>query len=144
MDPVDRAILTLLKDNGRLTYSDLGRRVHLSVPAVAERVRRLESSGVIDSYTVRLNRNKLNCGLLSFVMVTIERAGQIDDFREKVVEFAEVLECHHIAGEYDYLLKVAVADTAALERFLSVSLKKIEGVVKTNTLIVLSTLKEGS
>lgn len=143
MDTVDRTILALLKDNGRLTYSDLGRQVHLSVPAVAERVRRLESSGVIDSYTVRINRSKLNCGMLSFVMVTIERPGQIDDFREKVVEFAEVLECHHIAGEYDYLLKVAVADTAALERFLSVSLKKIEGVVKTNTLIVLSTLKEG-
>ncbi len=80
--------------------------------------------------------------ILAFVFVNIETSANIKGFREQVIGLDQVLECHHMAGEYDYLLKVVTTDTAELEDFLSNGLKSIKGIKKSNTLIVLSTLKE--
>jgi Lrp/AsnC family leucine-responsive transcriptional regulator len=142
MDEIDSAILNELKQNGRASASEISKRVSLSVPAVGERIHKMEQAGTIQKYTVRLNRQQLGQHLLAFIFVNIDKNENIEPFREAIVQFSCVLECHHVAGEYDYLLKVAAADTQALEVFLSQSLKKISGVVRSNTIITLITLKE--
>lgn len=142
MDVTDQRILESLKQNSRMTASDIGKRVGLSVPAVSERIRKLEEAGVIEAYTVKVNRGKTGHKLLAFVFVSIEHTKHIDNFRTRIIACEPVLECHHLAGEYDYLLKVLVEDTTQLERFLSDTLKQLPGVVKSNTMISLSTMKE--
>ena len=142
MDKIDLAILDELKKNGRSSVSDISRKVLLSVPAVAERIRKMEQSGIIQQYTVKIDRNRTDLQLLAFIFVTVDRTENIEHFRNAIVRYPCVLECHHVAGAYDYLLKVALADTEALEEFLSGTLKKIRGTAASNTIITLTTLKE--
>jgi len=142
MDEIDLKILEELKENSRMTASDISKRVKLSIPAVSERIRKLEEARVIEKYTVRINREKMNYKLLAFMLIVIDKTENIENFRKKIVEFNAVLECHHIAGEYDYLLKVLMEDTKALEYFISNELKQIKGVEKCNTIITFSSLKE--
>lgn len=142
MDSIDWAILRALKENGRATASEISGKVRLSIPAVAERIRKLERAEVIERYTVKINRSKTPQRLLAFVFVALEHTSQIAGFRESIVGQGCVLECHHIAGAYDYLLKVLVEDTAALEQFLMETLKGVPGITKSNTILSLSTLKE--
>lgn len=142
MDNIDLNIIELLKENGRATASDISRRVKLSVPAVSERMRRLEESGIIKEYTVRISREDLGYRLLAIIFVNIGQTGNIQGFRNTIVKYPEVIECHHMAGEYDYMLKVLLKDTSELEEFISRKLKSIKGVDKSNTQVVLSTIKE--
>lgn len=142
MDSMDDAIIKMLKENGRASASAIAKRVNLSVPAVLDRIRKLSQAGIIEGYTVKLNRANTGRRLLAFVFVRVCGNECIQIFRELVVQFDCVLECHHMAGEYDYLLKVSVADTAELEHFLASRLKTIKGVAETNTMIALATLKE--
>ncbi len=137
MDDIDIGILSELKKNGRASASEISRKVSLSIPAVAERIRKLEQSGIIEQYTIKTG-NKL----LAFIFVNIDKNENIDNFRSTIVKHNCVLECHHVAGEYDYLLKVILEDTEALEYFLTSILKKIKGVDSSNTIISLTTLKE--
>lgn len=142
LDTIDLNILKVLDGNSRATVSEISKRVGLSVPATSERLKKLEESGVIDTYGVRINRRKLNFRLMAIVFVNIDHSLNIENFRKHVIGFPEVLECHHMAGEYDYMLKVLLEDTEELESFISKKLKAIKGVQKSNTLISLSTLKE--
>ena len=142
MDEIDVKILDLLKENGRATASEIGKAVSLSVPAVAERIRKLELFDVIEQYTVRVNQKAMGYHLLAFLHVNIDTTENIEGFRAKIVQERCVLECHHIAGPNDYLLKVLVRDTDELEHFISGVLKKIKGVVSSSTFIRLWTLKE--
>jgi len=142
MDRIDREILRLLNENGRATASEISRNVHLSIPAVAERIRKLDEAGVIESYTVRINREKAGWNIMAFIHVNVDDTEDIAAFRSAITKFPCVLECHHVAGEYDYLLKVMTENMAALDDFLSVSLRKIQGVSGSNTTVVLSTQKE--
>ncbi len=142
MDAIDYAILEELKENGRASASEISRKVNLSIPAVAERIRKLERAKVIEKYTIKINRNKMGKRLLAFIFVNIDKTEDIDDFRNEIVVYDCVLECHHVAGSYDYLLKVIAEDTQALESFLSKTLKKVKGVSGSNTIITLMTLKE--
>ena len=143
MDATDAQIIDQLRDNARLPASAIAKKVNLSVPAVLERMKKLSLNGIIERYTVHLNRKAMGIPLLAFVMVRLNAGADIHAFRLRILSYGCVLECHHIAGEYDYLLKVATPDTDALERFLTDELKKIEEVAGTNTQIVLTTLKEG-
>lgn len=142
MDAIDRLILSLLKKNGRMPAKQIAEKIHLSVPAAAERVRKLQEQGIIRGFTVRLDREKTGQHLLAYIFVALEKPGQIASFLETVQLQNAVLECHHVAGEYDYLLKAAVSGTGELETLVSGILKKQEGVIRTNTLVVLSTPKE--
>ncbi|WP_058300670.1 Lrp/AsnC family transcriptional regulator [Gorillibacterium timonense] len=141
-DKTDLKIIDALKENGRATASEISRKVNLSVPAVSERIRKMEEAEVIENYTVKVNREKLNYKLLVFIFVIVDETDNIENFRKTVVQYPSVLECHHLAGEYDYLLKVLLEDTKALEQFISHQLRAIKGVNKINTTIALSTLKE--
>ena len=105
MDHYDNKILQLLAGNARTTGADIARKVNLSLPAVTERLRKLDRSGYIDKYTIQMNRQKLDMQLLAFIQVWIDhsKAGNVT---ENIIALNEVLECHHIAGDYDLLLKV--------------------------------------
>lgn len=142
MDQIDTLILEAMKSNGRSTASEISKKVNLSIPAVSERIKKLEESNTIEHYTVKINRNLIGYKLLTFIFINIDQTSNVDDFREIIVQFPEVIECHHTAGEYDYLLKVLLKDTAELEYFISKKLKSIKGVQKSNSVISLSTLKE--
>lgn len=142
MDRIDEEILRLLKENGRMTSSEISKQVHLSVPAVSERIRKLEEAAVIDTFTVKLNREKLGLHLLAFIMVQLEKPEHVEGFRETILQTESVLECHHMAGSYDYMLKVALPGTKELEKLISQTIKQAAGVAKTNTMIVLSSMKE--
>lgn len=142
MDSIDLNIIDELKNNSRAQISDISKKVKLSIPAVSERMRKLEEADIIEKYTIKVNREKLNYNLLALIFVDIEKTEYIENFRTSIVKFNSVLECHHLAGEYDYFLKVIVKDTKDLECFITDKLKKIKGVDKTNTIIVLSSIKE--
>ena len=142
MDTTDLKIIDVLKENGRATASEISKKVNLSIPAVAERIRKMEEAEIIEKYTIKVNREKTNYKLLAFIFVNIDKTENVEAFRKAVVQYNSVLECHHVAGEYDYLIKVLLEDTKALEYFLSDTLKKITGVLKSNTIISLSSLKE--
>jgi Lrp/AsnC family leucine-responsive transcriptional regulator len=141
MDVYDGKILKLLVQNARITGAEIARKIHLSVPAVTERLRKLTKSGIIDKYTVLLNRQKLSLHTMAFIFVWIDHTKNTTA-KEQLIALNEVLECHHIAGDSDLLLKVLVKDTVALEELLVNKIKAIKSVTRTSTTIVLSSYKE--
>lgn len=142
-DDIDRAILTTLQENARTNNADIARQVGMAPSAILERVRKLESRGVIQGYTVRLDPARVRLGLLAFVFVkTEERAGE-ETAGRALAALSEVQEVHHVAGEDCYLVKVRAADTHALGRLLRETIGAIPAVVATRTTVVLESLKEG-
>lgn len=142
MDSIDIKAISELMADGRATWADLAGRLGLSGPAAAERVHRLEERGVIRGYAALVDPETVGCGLTAFVSVVLDRPGDRDLFLEKIAEMPEVQECHHVAGEDDYLLKARCRGTRDLERVISVRIKGIPGVARTRTTVVLNTYKE--
>ncbi|MGO0907455.1 Lrp/AsnC family transcriptional regulator [Clostridioides difficile] len=139
---MDLKIINSLKKNSRASTSEISRQVNLSIPAVSERIKKIEQSNIIQKYTIQINREKTKYKLLAFVFINTDLSKSIDEFKKIMLEYDTVLECHHISGEYDYLIKVLAEDTNELEKFISITLKEIRGIQKANTTIVLSTIKE--
>lgn len=142
LSKTDRRILGLLQRNAKLTNAELGQRVGLSVSAVNERVRKLQTAGTIRGYEARLDPEALGRGICAFVLVLIERPEQEEAFLDAVASAKQVQECHHVTGDYSYLLKLRVSSTGELERTLRQGLKALPGVVRTQTMIALSSPKE--
>lgn len=130
-----------LQRNARETWAALGQAVGVTGPAVAERVRKLEERGVIRGYTALVDPEAVGYALLAFIEVTVERQDHRGELVAKVESLSEVQECHHIAGDFDYLIKVRARGTLDLERLISDELKSVGGV-RTRTTIVLKTVKE--
>jgi len=142
MDPADRRIVDLLQRNARTTQSEVAKAVGLSQPAVAERIRKLEERGVITGYAARVDAAELGIDVTAFIGVGIEHPKFFDEFTQKVKRLDEVLECHRVAGEDSYLLKVKTRNTRSLDRLLVEGLRTIPGVTRTHTTIVLASIKE--
>lgn len=142
MDSADLRIVDLLQQNARTTQSELAREVGLSQPAVAERIRKLEERGVITGYAARVDPAQLGVDVTAFIGVGIEHPRFFEAFNRKVKALAEVLECHRVAGEDSYLLKVKTPNTGSLDRLLVEVLRIIPGVTRTFTTIVLASVKE--
>ena len=144
MDQMDRKLLRALQEDGRITNQALAERCGLSAAACFDRVKRLRTSGVIRSYTALLDPAKLDRALLVFIEVLLDRT--TDDvfaaFAAHVRELPEVLECHMVAGGFDYLLKVRVADMAAYRAFLGDTLVAMPGIRETRTYAVLEEVKQ--
>lgn len=143
LDRVDLRLLALLQANGRISQHDLARSVGLSAPAVSERVRKLEERGVIRRYTAVLDPRPLGGDITAFIAVGINGSRHYAEFRQRVAELPQVQECHSVTGQGSHLLKIRVANTAALERLLA-EVQAWPGIQWTTTSIVLSTVKETS
>ena len=144
MDAIDLRILDMLQRDGRATQLELARAVGLSQPAVAERIRKLEERGVITGYVARVDAAQLGIDITAFIGVGIEHPKFFEGFAKKVKVLDEVLECHRVAGEDSYLLKIKTRNTGTLDRLLVGVLRTIPGVTCTHTTIVLASIKEGS
>jgi Lrp/AsnC family transcriptional regulator, leucine-responsive regulatory protein len=144
MDSLDYRILDMLQRDGRATQLEISRTVGLSQPAVAERIRKLEERGVITGYTARVDASKLGKDITAFIGVNIEHPKHFEGFAKKVIALPEVLEAHRVAGEDSYLLKVKTANTKTLDQLLVETLRTISGVTHTHTIIVLTSIKEGT
>lgn len=134
LDPINRKILAILQTEARISFAELGKRVHLSAPAVTERVRRLEEAGLIQAYTTQLDETALGFAVQAFALANI-LPGKEAAFLDRVREQGAVVECHNITGEKAYLLKLLCPSTAALDALL----ESLSELAKTETMVVLST-----
>jgi Lrp/AsnC family leucine-responsive transcriptional regulator len=141
LDQIDIQILALLQEHCKMPLAKIGQRVGLSAPAVIERIKKLEESGVITGYTAMLDTRKLGCDITAFIGVLTSHPRSIHEVEEQIESRPEVLECHHVTGAYTLLLKVKTTNTTTLEELIS-HLRSIEGVARTETMIVLSTHTE--
>ena len=143
LDDLDRKLLRLLQDNSRMSSAELARRVNLSAPGLQKRLKKLEQKGVIDRYVTLVNREALGLDLLCFAQVTLahHQSECMSNFCDRVQELPEVLECHHLAGEFDYLLKCVVVNHQHLEKLLREQIITIPGIDKIRTSIVLNEIK---
>ena len=144
MDGIDYKVIQALMDQGRMTWAELGNLLGMSAPAAAERVRQLENHGVIRQFAAVIDPVALGYGLTAFVAVLMDRPQHRAAFLERMRELPEVQECHHVAGEDDYWLKVRCLNTQHLDWLVSEQIKGVEGVMRTRTTIVMSTPKETS
>lgn len=143
IDRLDRKILGVLQLDGRITVSDLSERIGLSATATAERMRRLTRDGYILGFRAELDPVRLGRGLLVFVEVLLDRTSPdvFDAFARQVKRAGEVLECHLVAGGFDYLIKARVRDMAAYRRFLAEVILPLPGVRETRTYAVMEEVK---
>jgi Lrp/AsnC family leucine-responsive transcriptional regulator len=144
VDDIDRKLLRILQTDGRTPYAELGRAVGLAVSSVNERVRKLGERGVITGVHARVAPEALRLDLLAFVFVGWSDPGVEASFLARIAEEPAVLECHHVTGSWNYLLKIRVQSTRMLEAFLGNVIKSVDGIQRTETLIVLSSPKETS
>ena len=140
MDIVDLKILKCLKEHSRMNATAIGEMINLSTSAVIERIKKLENDGVIKQYTILINHEKIDKDIIAYISVSIEHPKYDTNFRDMVRLNDEIVECHYITGEYDYILKVVTSSSKTLETLLNY-VKCIQGVNLTKTLVVMSTIK---
>jgi Lrp/AsnC family leucine-responsive transcriptional regulator len=143
LDRIDLRILRVLQDDARITHQKLAEAVHLSASSVHERVKRLQRDGFILGYRAQLNPDKLGAALMVFVEVLLDRTVHdvMDTFKAAVQARPEILECHLVAGGFDYLLKTRVADMAAYRHFIGSGIWSLPGVRETRTYVVMEEVK---
>jgi Lrp/AsnC family leucine-responsive transcriptional regulator len=143
IDAVDRRLLKALQEDGRISNAELARRCNLSPAACFERVRRLREKKVITGYAAMIDPAKVGRGLMIFVEVLLDRTtgDMFEAFAEAVRRQPEVLECHMVAGGFDYLIKARVGDMDAYRAFLGDVLVRMPGVRETRTYAVLEEVK---
>ena len=143
LDDVDLHILRLLQDDGRMSNADLARTVGLSPPSVLQRVRKLEELRLIRGFAAILDSERMGFSLTVFAQISLQmhQDKPIERFRKAVSEIPEVLECHNVSGEYDFLIKVVAKDMRDYERIVREKLSKIAGTNKIQSCFVLSTAK---
>ena len=142
IDEIDSKIIELLQDNARIAQADVARAVGLAPSAVLERIRKLETRGVIRGYTALVDPRTLGQGMLAFVSVRTEESPGDDSVARALAQCPEVLELHHVAGDDCYLLKVRARDAEHIGHLLRHRFGRIPGVRSTRTTIVLETVKE--
>ncbi|WP_234996303.1 leucine-responsive transcriptional regulator Lrp [Pseudidiomarina planktonica] len=144
IDRIDRKILRILQDDGRIANVTLAQRVGLSPTACQQRVRKLEQEGVIESYHARINPSKLGANLMVFVEITLTRTSPdaFAEFSEAARKTSEVLECHLVAGDFDFLIKARVPDMPAYRKLLGETLLVMPGVNESRTYVVMEEVKQ--
>ncbi len=140
MDNIDIKILSQLKENSRISASEIGENVNMSVSAVIERIKKMENSGVIKQYTLILDSKLINQDVTAFISISLDHPKYNESFISSIIAHRQIVECHYITGDSDFLLKVVIDSTGSLEKVLN-DIKSIQGVSMTRTLVVLSTVK---
>ena len=146
LDASDRAILQLLQEDAFLTTKEMAARLNLTTTPVFERVKRLEREGYIARYTALLDRRKIGLSMLVFCDVALKEHNRdfLLRFEESVVGLPEVMECHHITGEYDYMLKVAVRDMDGYQHFIKEKLAALENIGRVQSHFVMTEVKNST
>ena len=146
LDEIDLQVLRELQTDGRISNVELARRVNLSPPATHARIRRLQQQGYIKAAVAIVDREKLGFDLLCFIQISLQmhQLEQVERFRRAVRQMPEVLECYHLTGEYDYLLKVVIRNRQDLERFVVGNLTPLPGVARIHTSVVFSEIKSAT
>ena len=143
MDEKDKLILSLLQKDGRMTASEMAEKVDLSVPAVTERIRKLTESGVLKDFRAVLDAKKVDYDVTAYILLDMSSSSSYGDMVQYAQDNDEVLECHSITGEGSHILKVRTHDTSSLESLLR-NIQSWPGVIRTHTMIVMSTFKEAT
>ena len=143
LDELDREIVQTLQRDGRISNVELARRVSLSPPAVHARIKRLEDQGYIRSYTAIVDREHLGYDMICFIHISLQihTTDQVEQVRQSIIDMPEILECHHVTGEFDYLLKLIVRNRKDLEHFVINRLTPIPGIARIHTSLVLTEIK---
>ncbi len=143
LDRTDRRILRILQEEGRVANVELARRVHLTPTPCLERVRRLERDGYIEGYSARLNAAKLGIGLTVFIQLRLDQTSLdiFERFHDAVMSMDEIVECHMVPGEFDYLLKIRVSDVGGYRWFMAERLPLLPGVIQTYSHVVMEEVK---
>ncbi|MFK7756165.1 MAG: Lrp/AsnC family transcriptional regulator [Flavobacteriales bacterium] len=143
LDEIDLNIIRLLQKNAKSTIKELADQLNLSNTPVFDRIKRLEKNGVITGYSARVERDLVGLRLMAFCMLTLKghRAEFLEDFEKEVNKLSEVIECYHLTGTFDYLLKVLVGDMSDYQEFITKKLTKLTNIDKVQSSFVLTELK---
>lgn len=146
LDRIDRQILRCLQDNARQSITSLASEVGLSQTPCADRVRALEASGIIEGYHARVSPARLGLELMVFVEISLQRTAPdvFEEFRTAVLALPQLLECHLVSGNFDYLIKARVADMAAYRKLLGETILLLPGVSESRTYVVMEEVKESN
>jgi len=143
LDPTDLGILNLLQENGRLTNKELAYNLNRTISPIFDRRKRLEEMGYIKKYVALLDREKITNSLVAFPHIVLTSHGEdaLASFQRNVAGFPEVLECYHITGEYDFMLKIMIPDMPAYNAFLRQKISTMENVGNVHSSLVISQTK---
>jgi Lrp/AsnC family leucine-responsive transcriptional regulator len=142
IDDIDRQLLALLQDNDRRSLAELSAEIGAAQSTLNDRIKRLVAQGIIAGFHARIDPEPVGLNLLAFVFVAWSDPKVEPVFLKKIKASPDVLECHHVTGAWNYLMKVRVGTTRDLERFLAETVKTVSGMQRTETVIVLSSAKE--
>ena len=144
LDSTDRKILEILQSNAKITNAQLSKDIGLSPAPTLERVKKLETSGIIKSYHAKLDTSKIGLGVSTFVLVSLKGHNKknIDIFLSQINSIPEVIECHHTSGSGDFILKVISSDIAAYQKLMLEKVSEIEVVDSLQSMVILSTFKD--
>ncbi|HEY5689793.1 MAG TPA: Lrp/AsnC family transcriptional regulator [Yeosuana sp.] len=143
LDSIDKQILVLLQEDCKRTNKELSNKLNLSVTAIYERIKKLEKEGIINKYVALLKNEKIEKAFVAFCHIKLIQHSQeyVMKFEREVANLSEVLECYHISGDYDYLLKVIVKDMEAFREFMVNKLTNINHIGSTHSMFVISEVK---
>ncbi len=144
LDRIDLRILKILQDNSKITNLDLSKKIGLSPAPTLERVKKLEQSGIIQSYHAQVNPTSIGLSVKTFVLVSLawQKENALNHFLDKVKDIQEIVECYIITGEADFLMKIVCKDIPTYEKLLFKTLSQIEEIERLKTLMTLSTVKD--
>jgi DNA-binding Lrp family transcriptional regulator len=144
LDKIDLRILHILQENSKITNLDLSKKIGLSPAPTLERVKKLEHSGIIESYHAQVNAHVIGLSVKTFVLVSLawQKENALENFIRKINQIDEIVECYIITGEADFLMKLICADIPSYEKLLFKTLSKIEEIERLKTLMTLSTIKD--
>lgn len=143
LDAIDKKILELVQNDSKKTTKELSIKLNLSVTAVYERVRKLEREGIIDKYVAIVNKSKVEKGFLVFCHLKLIQHSReyIQIFEKEVAQLSEVVECYHVSGDYDYILKIVVKDMEAYRQFLINKLTSLSHIGSTHSTFMIDEIK---
>jgi Lrp/AsnC family leucine-responsive transcriptional regulator len=143
LDDIDKQIIHILQENASLPTNEIAKQIDLSTSATHERIKKLHANGVIKKISAFIQATSIDLSLCAFIYVLIDTPIHSKKFLDEIIKNNSVMECHHITGEYSFLLKVRVKNTQHLETFITESLKTKLGILRSLTQVVLSSPKDG-
>ena len=144
MDKIDRKILMQLQHNAKLNTKEIASKIGLTVTPTYERIKKLEQNGIIKSYVALLDRNKIGKKIIAYCQISLTQHQKklLDNFKANILQLPEIMECHNVSGNFDFLLKIAVEDMNQFQEFINEKLSVVDGISTIQSSFVLEAVKE--